>query len=429
MTGLSMTGLSMAGLSLTGLGASVRRSVGSRALVIMVPVAVLHVLLRPRPWRFDWGWALQQYGFVTTMLGPLCCGVAALDAARMSAATGLVDSAGRSAASLVRSASSSMAWVAVAYAAGLAVVAGFVVGAGGAAPGAWATFAALAPPLALLMTAATVGAAIGARIGRWWAAAVAAIGSYVALVMAFVSGHEVLIRVGGANGEIVSIVVRAAYVARQSLWFAVLAVAAVVVGSHRPAARVRPEARVELCVVAVVLAGVVATTGDSRMFEARRPDLRCDGGTPRLCVGPAYVRFAPGVRRRVAPVLAAWNGLGGPPVREMTMSASVRLREGVMSLPDDLVTGDSTWDDHHIAQLVTNATFRHCDGDPGERDVVDEAGSFRTWWLDQFVVGPNRFGSTADPWFERPVDEQRRWATDELQRLLDWCATVAGDGR
>lgn len=412
-----------------GLGVSVRRSVGIRALPVMVAVAALHVLLRPRPWRFDWGWALQQYGFVTTMLGPLCCGVAALDAARMSAATGLVDSAGRPAASLVRSASSSMAWVVVAYSAGLALVAGFVVGAGGAAPGAWATFAALAPPLALLATAAAVGASIGARVGSWWAAPVAAIGSYVALVMAFVSGHEVLIRVGGANSEIVSIVVRVEYVARQFTWFSVLAVAAVVIGSHRPAAQVRPRARVELGVAAVVLAGVVATTGNSHMFEARRPDLRCDDGMPRLCVGPAYLRFAPGLRRRVAPVLAAWNDLGGPPVRKMTMSASVGLRQGVMSLPDDLVTGDSTWDDHHVAQLVTNATFRHCDGDPGERDAFDEAGSFQSWWLDQFVVGPNRFGSTADPWFGLPVEEQRRWAADELQRSLDWCAAAADDGR
>ncbi|MEX0768341.1 MAG: hypothetical protein WD029_07710, partial [Microthrixaceae bacterium] len=292
--------------------AAFRSSPGRHAFWLLAVVAVLNVVVRPMPWRFDWTWALVQFGYVTIVTTPIVAGIAAFEASDRSASADLIDAAGGTRRSLWLDTLTIWLWSLIGVSAGLVVTCVVAAGATGALPSPRALLT-LVPVLVMYAAAAAVGAAFGWWIRHWSATLVAAVTVFFASILAFTSGNEILVRTGGATDDLTGLRLDLGWWTRQVLWLAAATILFVEFAAARPRMWI-PRALIRPAVisVAVVATAAVATTGANMMFEPTSVDLSCVG-TPQICVTDPYLDRAEELRPQINDALAIWESAGGPP--------------------------------------------------------------------------------------------------------------------
>ena len=249
------------------LRSALRTSIGRRALWLLAALCIAHVVFRSFSWRFDWQWAITQYGYVTVLFAPLVAGVAAWDTAALSGAGATIQAAGSTRRALWLNTAAVFTWAVVAAAVGFALVAIVTVASGAGVP-AVSDFSALISTSAMTAASVAVGAAVGWWLRHWSASLAITVVTFAAILGAFLSEREILSRTGGATTDLTGLTINSGWLLRQLLWFSVLTIAALEIACLRPARlTARPVLAVGAIVALVAATGTWVSSGGVAMFD------------------------------------------------------------------------------------------------------------------------------------------------------------------
>lgn len=312
---------------------ALRSLVGPWLIVVVIGLEIATFVMRGMPWRGEGMWTVDFFAIPLFIIGPLCAGVAAVDASRLSRPGNihLILSIPRPQRAYVRAA----AWCAgpVAMVHSLTILAAIVVGDVEQPSVGWL---ALLGACAVQVLSIFWFAALGSAIGRFLNPLVAGLVSgTVAFGCHYFLGNALsgsptfrLLDLGGATITMIGKAYSGGYLTGQAATFIVTSALLLVVP-----VRVRPGFRVPgssgvAAVIAVVLALVV---GPSAFPEARevadpRPPTYCQGARPQICLYFEHRRY---------------SSLVIPTVRSLTEAAS---RSGYAALvPDRVVESSRTF--------------------------------------------------------------------------------------
>ena len=309
---------------------ALRRSAALPALPVLLAAVAAHIALRPRPWAYEWFWAVYQFNFVTILIGPLLAGIAAWEGWRCSAAADLLDTGAQPRRVAAVSWLATFLWGLLVFAVGLVAVCVIVrlAGTPGAPP--LAAIATVLPAIALVAAECAVGLLVGWWVRHVLAAPAAALGCFLLSLWLYVSGPTVLIQVGGASGSMIGASVRVVPAMAQVAYFAAIVLLAVLL-----LARPRPWSRAGAAQSALASLAPVATAGilvlgSASFLVAQGPDrlqpapeaLVCVGTAPQVCVAAGYVRYAAGARAALLPYLSRLTEAGVPVPAKFAQNAN-----------------------------------------------------------------------------------------------------------
>jgi hypothetical protein len=395
---------------------SIRRSVGLTAFPVLVALVVAHVLGRDRTWVHEWVWGLYQYGFVTVLLGPLVAGVAAWEGARLARARTLVRTADRAVGAVAVAWLGVASWTFAAYAAGLALVAALVVGAGTPGLPPPIAVAATVPPALLLVAEAAGGLAVG-----WWArqvlvAPAVTIGVFLLTLWLYVSGPGALVVVGGATGSLADLEPRASLVVWQCVWFTSATALGIVAAAALPGWLRHPRRWLLPAAVTATVALAVPLVGQGEVYLVSLPagarQEVCTGTAPTVCVLPGYARHAVEARRALLPYLDAFRRLGVPVPSTFRQDATPG-EQTVGPVASDLLLGNRS-----LAKFAVLAAYlpKSC---ANQVDLLDTYS-----WLAAWLSSTVDHERTSDPTVPALVlgpdsPAQRAWVLDAVRSLRD----------
>lgn len=390
----------------------VRRSIGLTALAPMVGIVLLHILGRERPWTHEWFWAIYQFNFVTVMLGPVVAGFGAWEGSRFARGRSLFGTSDRELVGLASIWAALLAWVFVAYAVGLAVVATLVKLAG--TPGLPDAFAAgtILPAFSLLAAEAAVGLAAGWVLKSPLTAPACAVGSFLLILFLYTKGPGQLIIVGGADDSLLHLAPRANLEAAQSLCYLVVSVAALVFAAHWTGRRhkyhpVTAPSAGFFAVLSIVL--VIAQGGT--ILERHAPNLRCFGVRPEVCAGPGYAQKLRDARAAFLPYLHVLETAGVPVPYRFAQGQEPGNRS-VGPLTFALLNGSK----EEAGRLTMASYFRKSCALEGKNGHVYDLYRAASYWVSAQATGTTMPYDPAIPnVLQRGnVEEQRRWLRNAM---------------
>ncbi|MBX3313206.1 MAG: hypothetical protein KF906_02710 [Actinobacteria bacterium] len=277
---------------------SMRRGPAVAAFAVTLVVSTLHVVLRATWWRYEWHWAWYQYHFGTILLGPVVAGIAYDWGAVLHRSRPVLEAAGRVWAALSAAGAALILAVLTAYLlvlGGVSVVVGRTTGLGPDA----ATFATLAPPVALLIACIAVGSAVGFRVGSRGLAPVWAIITFAFLMAGYMVFPARFTKVGGATASLVGIRTRPQVQVGQVALF--LGVTLFVVGLASLPRRSNGAQSMAAIGLALGLGGFGFLLAQPKNeFRPRDFALTCVGEAPRICLEPGWVAAEPDIREPLA---------------------------------------------------------------------------------------------------------------------------------
>jgi hypothetical protein len=297
------------------------RSVGRVAVPAVALVLVLNVVLRDTMWAREWMWALYQYHFVTTLLGPVVAGLGAWEGVRWSSSSDMVAVSRRPIGAPAAVWGWLWSWVSVVYVAGMVAVGVFAAWSG--APG-WPPLRGVLtvlPALGLLGALAGVGMLLGRFFPSALTPPLAAVAVFGLIVLGYTGPVGPFVTVGGATGGLLHLRPRLDIQIGQVLVYLSVVVAAVLLVAH---GRRRPTLRSAIAPAAagcvLLLVGGLLVSRGTEALELAPADIRCDDGDPVFCVADGYWDLVEPTRQRLAPYLEAIGTAGLPPPRGFTQA-------------------------------------------------------------------------------------------------------------
>ncbi len=322
---------------------ALRTLLGPWLVLLALGVEVTTFLVRGMPWRGEGMWTVEWFAIGLFIIGPLCAGVAAVDAARLSRPGNihLVVSVPRPALAYLRAA----AWCAgPIIGMHILVIATAVVVGNVHQPsvGWWAMLSA-----ALVQCAAVVWyVAVGSAIGRFVPPLLAGlVGGGAGFALQYVASDALtgapafrLLDLGAATVSRIGWTYNAGYLAAQAATFTATFLLFILLPVRTRSGRNIPSPGAALpavLAVATILAGPTVFPSKRVVDDARPPDL-CFGTRPQVCVYYEHRRFAPLVLPKVEALAKAALEAGYPafiPALVMEDSRTQRASgPGVMTL-------------------------------------------------------------------------------------------------
>ncbi|WP_157880936.1 hypothetical protein [Streptomyces griseoruber] len=352
---------------------------GPWALLAVIPLEVTNFVLRGMPWRGETLWTTDWFAITLFITGPILCGAAAVDAARLSRDGNfhLVSAVPRPYRPYLRAA----AWAALPAVAVhvITVCVALVFG------GFYGDFSATWTAVALLVQCAALcwyvamGSAVGRFAGPLVAGIAAAAGSFAfSYFFSYPEDSFGLLDLGGATVSRLGYEYRPAYLLTQLVLFTVTAVVALLVVPSISSG-IRVPSRAGTAALGAVLAAVVLSPQvpltDRLSSHPVRPT-QCVGKAPKICVYPEHHRVNDRTVEYVETLVRAARSAGYAalvPDRVDVMSRTYRPQNpGVQGLEVDPDGYDSgVVDIRSIADSLT--TPYHCDAlyddsrPPGDR--------------------------------------------------------------
>ncbi len=276
-------------------------------------------VLRGMPWRGEGLWTVEWFAIPLFILGPVCAGVAAIDAARLSRPGNihLAVSVARPGWAYLRAA----AWCAVPLAClhlGT-IAAGLVIGQASQPSVSWWSLiaGALVQCLGIVWYVA-LGSAIGRYTSTVLAGLVAGTGAFVInyLIGGALTGEQrfQLLNLGSTTITMVGLSLNTGYLAAQA---AMLVSTAAIFLTLRvqPRSNIRTPTIGSAVLIAAVVAMVVATPMTlpaHRYVAAPKPPTQCVGSAPQICMYPEHRRYSAIVRRTINTLAEAARSHGYP---------------------------------------------------------------------------------------------------------------------
>lgn len=274
-------------------------------------------------WRFEWDWAIWNYYFAVVLLVPLAAGIGAWQGARLSRAIFLLRLSPRSWALLSRLLALSARSVLLPFFAGFLSL-WFLLGLTGLPGGPSGTVLAGFVPAALqLLLALTFGLVLGLLLSASWSVPLAAVLSFMIVILLYVTGQETIVVAGGATSSIYGLEPRLDRMLFQ-VGFLLLAEATLLtlVALHLRRGRVSTWVPV---ILMTALAAVASTLPSPGVFSPVEAKLSCvSRGSAQFC-GP------PGYGERIAAVAADLSPAADGLLRLDGSASSVVFRSAVPS--------------------------------------------------------------------------------------------------